>query len=227
MHRTLRWEPIGIEQNLRILGNGLREKQRAMTENRTHDRLKFSHWIEKLDEITHTAEEVKKTIRSRIERDLGFPLNSDEMLILALFQPSTRNLFAEIASHFEKYGGCALSTGQLEDMAGIADAAASLAWIGDAALKIAVLPEIWTPHIREAGVLSVRRQEYEQNTNLARLCDRWDLYRHRIHFDPDVPKGNVDHVKGTLVEAILGIIFLEGGVKAVREAARLLAPEQT
>ncbi|KAF5037234.1 hypothetical protein DSECCO2_566780 [anaerobic digester metagenome] len=104
--------------------------------------------------------------------------------------------------------------------------AGALAWIGDAALKIGLLPAIWDPDIAKAGVLTGNRKAYDRNSNLARLCDRWGLYEHRIHFDPDTPRSTrkVDHVKGTLVESVFGILFLREGLKGVASATELLRP---
>ncbi|MCK5390388.1 MAG: hypothetical protein KAJ36_07850, partial [Candidatus Thorarchaeota archaeon] len=54
------------------------------------------------------------------------------------------------------------------------------------------------------------------NEHMANLCDRWGLYKHRIHFDPETPsKGEILHDKGTLVEAIYGIVQMEHGFKQV------------
>jgi hypothetical protein len=224
MHRSLVWTPIGIEQKLHILSEGLRQHRVSLPSGALHDARKMDAWIEKVDEILQTIEGIRETVRPRVEKDLGFSPGSEEHLILTMFQPSTRNLFAEIEVHFRRHAGCALSSDELLQMAAIPQAAETLAWIGDAALKIGVLPEIWTPRIAEAGVLTERRKSYESNANQALLCDRWQLYEHRIHFDPEGPRADVIHVKGTLVESILGMIFLEGGLRAVAGAARLLRP---
>jgi hypothetical protein len=51
---------------------------------------------------------------------------------------------------------------------------------------------------------------------MAKLCDAWGLYGFRIHFDPDTPsKSEMNHDKGTLLEAIYGIIYLEKEYKMV------------
>ena len=130
----------------------------------------------------------------------------------SLLQLSMKILFSEIHTNFRD-GRCALSPTALAEMARLPEAAETLAWIGDAALKIGVLPQIWSPRLADAGLLSERRKAYESNVNMARLCDRWGLYEHRVHFDPPVEKGDCDHVKGTLVEAVLGIVFLQCGLK--------------
>lgn len=227
MHQSFRWKEIGIEEKLALLKKGLGNKKEAIPPENRNDILKFEHWIAKIEEIENSIGGIHEIIQPRIEYDLGYKLDTGELLILALFQPSTKNLFAEIEIHFRDMGGCDLTSAELKEMAGISEAAATLAWIGDAALKIGVLPTIWTTEITEAGTLTKRRQQYEKNANLARRCDIWDLYRHRIHFDPDIEKekSNVEHIKGTLTEAILGIIFLKGGLKAVAGAVHLLEPD--
>jgi len=224
MHQSLTWTPIGIEKMLHTLHKGLREHRAWLAPGDLHDTRKMDAWIEKVDEILQIIEGIRATVRPRVEADLGFSPGTEEQLILSMFQPSTRNLFAEIEVHFRDHAGCALSSEELLQMAALPQAAETLAWIGDAALKIGVLPEIWTPQVAEAGVLTERRKAYESNANQAILCDRWQLYDHRIHFDPEGPRADETHVKGTLVESILGMIFLDGGLRAVARAARLLRP---
>jgi hypothetical protein len=226
VHESLAWTPIGIEQNLHTLSMGLREHRASLSPGGLHDARKMDAWIEKVDEILVTIEGIRAVVRPQVEADLGFSPGTEEQLILSMFQPSTRNLFEEIEIHFRHTPGCSLSSGDLLQMAAIPQVAETLAWIGDAALKIGVLPEIWTPQVAEAGVLTERRKAYESNANQALLCDRWHLYEHRIHFDPAGPRADVTHVKGTLVESILGMIFLDGGLRAVARAARLLRPVQ-
>jgi len=221
MHRTLRWHEVGVEKNLAALRDGLSRKVTALPEGR--ERALTARWLESVEELVRLIGSIRVVVRPAVERDIGFQIENEEMFFIAFFQPSTKNLFMEIATHFGE-GGCALSPEALAEMAHLPEAAEALAWIGDAALKIGVLPEIWSPRLAEAGLLSERRKAYESNANMARLCDRWGLYEHRIHFDPPVEKGDCDHVKGTLVEAVLGIVFLQCGLKGIARAARLLAP---
>jgi dsRNA-specific ribonuclease len=226
MHRTLAWEPIDIGERILSLQQGIARYLSHLPENRIHDRGKADRWLGMLDYITSAIVAVRSGVIPTIEADIGYPLTHSDLVVLAMFQPSTRNLFVEIEVHFRGTGDCTLSTEELEQMAGLSDAAATLAWIGDAALKIGVLPEIWTPDIRKAGSLTIERQRYESNANMARLSDRWDLYRHCIRFGNEEPEVDRDHLKGTLVESVIGIIFLEGGLKRVGEAARLLRPRE-
>ncbi|MDG6256978.1 MAG: ribonuclease III domain-containing protein [Methanomicrobiaceae archaeon] len=125
-----------------------------------------------------------------------FPPGSEEQLILSLFQPSTRNLVAEIEVHFCDREGCGLAFGDLVQTAAIPQAAETLAWIGDAALKIGVLPEIWTSEPEEAAVLTERRKAYESNANPALLCDRWQLYEAPHPLRPGGAAGRCGPCKG-------------------------------
>ncbi|EJG06062.1 ribonuclease III [Methanofollis liminatans DSM 4140] len=221
MHQTLRWHRVGVEENLAALRDGLARKAAALPDGR--EQALTARWLSSVEEILRQIGSVRLVVMPAVERDLGFSIENDEIFLLALFQPSTKNLFSEINAHFRD-GRCALSPTALAEMARLPEAAETLAWIGDAALKIGVLPQIWSPRLADAGLLSERRKAYESNVNMARLCDRWGLYEHRVHFDPPVEKGDCDHVKGTLVEAVLGIVFLQCGLKGVARAARLLAP---
>lgn len=223
MHRTLCWREVGIETNLMALHDGIAVRRARLPPENTREIRMMGHWVTSIERILGNIAAIRGEVRAAIEADLGYPIASEEMLILAFFMPSTRNLFSEVLVHFGEEG-CALSTKELAEMARLSEAAEALAWIGDAALKIGVLPEIWSMKVVDAGTLSERRKAYESNANMARLCDRWRLYRHRIHLDPPVPRGDVRHVKGTLVEAILGIVFLQCGLKGVARAARLLRP---
>jgi hypothetical protein len=224
VHRSLEWQAFGIEEKLGVLQTGIAVKRENLPASAAHDAVKMERWEDGIASILRAIGGIRTDVQPAVEADLGCGIKNGEMFILAFFQPSTRNLFSEIAVHFQSHPGCALTTADLETLVRIPDAAATLAWIGDAALKIGVLPEIWTPHMREAGLLTDRRKAYDSNANQAILCDRWRLYEHRIHLDPPVASGDPVHVKGTLVESIFGTIFLQGGLRAVAGAARLLRP---
>lgn len=93
-----------------------------------------------------------------------------------------------------------------------------LALIGDAAISLALVQILWQPNISNVGELTIKRAEFASNENLARICDKWDLYDHRIHFDPnkyDTKDVKINHVKGTIVEALFGVIYIENGLDQV------------
>ncbi|MDV2482826.1 hypothetical protein F8E02_12670 [Methanoculleus sp. Wushi-C6] len=218
MHRSLEWNLPGIEGRLAALRDDLaREQGRGA---------KLRRWTRNIDTVLAKAAGASAEVRPAIEADLGYSLGGREQFIVAMFQSSTRNLFDEIAEHARSGGWCSLADAELRELAGLHEAAGALAWIGDAALKVGILPAIWDPDVARAGSLTENRKAYDRNSNLARLCDRWNLYEHRIHFDPDASrsKRKIDHVKGTLVESVFGILFLREGLRGVASAAHLLEP---
>jgi ribonuclease-3 len=73
--------------------------------------------------------------------------------------------------------------------------------------------------------MTQRRAEVVSNEHMARVCDKWGLYKHRIHFDPPTEtKAEIEHNKGTLLEAIYGIIYVEHGFEKVKELINKLVP---
>ena len=230
VHQFLKWTPIGIEKKIRRLDQRVSRLAGETPEERKGERLRLAHWSAQLREVQDRIDVIKKEVRPVLARDIPPPPASNELVLVAFFQPSTKNLFAELDVYFRKRGEENLSR-EITELGALADGARTLAWIGDAALNLAVLPEIWDPAISHVGILSKKRADYVQNANLARLCDRWMLSEHRIHFDLPADPGattseTVAHTKGTLVEAIFGTVFLSGGLSAVACAIPLLRIEQ-
>lgn len=223
MHRSLTWNLPGIEERLATLRDDLVREVPSLS---TGDAARFRRWIRDIEMISAKAAVIAGTVQLEVEADLGYSLGDREQFIIAMFRPSTRNLFDEIAEHARGNTWCTLTDAELRELAGLHEVAGALAWIGDAALKIGLLPAIWDPEIANAGVLTRNRKAYDRNSNLALLCDRWGLYEHRIHFDTGTPGSaqTINHTKGTLVESVFGILFLREGLKGVASAAELLRP---
>lgn len=229
MHHSLHWKEVGIEKKLERLYTCVNTSLQEAPPPRSSEREKLTRWVEKLQELRKKIAAIRQFVYPLVVGDLGNPVLSEEILLLALFQPSTRNLFLEIEIHYQGGGTCALMPEELKELATLPEDAKTLAWVGDAALNLAVLSQIWVPSVSRVGELTEKRKEYVQNSNLARLCDRWGLYEHRLHFDPPsdpaiLTRETVDHIKGTLVESVFGILFLAGGLTAVADTIPLLRP---
>lgn len=87
-----------------------------------------------------------------------------------------------------------------------------LALIGDAALDLAIVQTLWDSSLSKTGELTEERQKLASNENLAIYCDEWGLYSSRLHRLQTIPdektkKETVEHVKGTLVESIFGVVY--------------------
>lgn len=223
MHRWLTWDLPGIEGRLATLREDLVRETPALPPGESG---KFGRWVREIETVLAKAAMITGTVQPEVEADLGYSLGDREQFVIAMFRPSTRNLFDEIAEDARSGDWCTLIDADLRDLAHLHEAAGALAWIGDAALKIGLLPAIWDPDLAKAGVLTQNRKAYDRNSNLALLCDRWNLYEHRIHFDTEIPRSTrtINHAKGTLVESVFGILFLREGLKGVASATELLRP---
>jgi ribonuclease-3 len=103
-------------------------------------------------------------------------------------------------------------------MINLSEMAKVLALVGDAVISSAVLQHLWEPHLGDAGKITQKKAEIVSNNHMAKLCDKWKLYDYRIHFDPETPsKSEMNHDKGTLLEAIYGIIYIEHEYKMIHK----------
>ncbi len=87
-----------------------------------------------------------------------------------------------------------------------------LALLGDAALDLAIVETHWETSVDRVGDLTRKRSEFVKNENLAKICDHLKLYDYRLRKLKAQEKSQIKeiiHLKGTLVEAIIGIIYME------------------
>lgn len=115
-----------------------------------------------------------------------------------------------------------LRPGDLDEMLSVATDRLTLAYIGDAALELGVMTSIWNPKtldIPSNEFLHKQRTKLVENAPLAKLWDSLELY------DPVIlirPSHENDATKGSYMEAVFGIIYLEGGLVAVEKALKKL-----
>lgn len=174
---------------------------------------KFSRWTISLDTILGQITAVDNEVIRMIEKDIGFRFKNRNLVVIALMQPSVKNLFQKILTEF---GG---DTGtDLNFLIKAPEIAESLAWAGDSAIRYAILEKIW--NIRDSPEnLHNQRVSLETNENLADRFDQWKIFKHRIHLDQTVPEGTTMKKRtGTLIEAIFGIIYIEEGMNGVTKA---------
>lgn len=177
---------------------------------------KFNKWSSQLQSIRSTVLEALDDLLPQLESILSLTFENREAFLTVLFQPSTRNLFLEIDTHFKEQGHYILSPEVMKHLSSLSDIAKIIALVGDAVIDMAVLHYLWSPLIDDVGVITQKRAEIVSNENMARLCDEWRLFEHRIHFDPPTAtKSETDHIKGTLVEGVYGLIYIEHGLESV------------
>jgi ribonuclease-3 len=101
-----------------------------------------------------------------------------------------------------------------------------LAFLGDAVLGLVVAEHVWqTEPGAGAGILTPRRAEIVSGANLARWADGLGLGGHlRLGRGEDATGGRgKESLLATALEAVLAVVYLEGGLPAARDAIARLA----
>jgi ribonuclease-3 len=213
--RVIKWKPVHIENRLDTLSQTIARTKRRTPENKTRLHGKLERWQEQIDEINVRIRYIKKTLGPKLEKELDLKIKTKERLIAAMFQPSTKNLFLELGTQYRGKNNPFEDEG-FDALILLSESAKRFALLGDAAISMAVIYHLWQTPAEDVGKLTQDKSSIVSNEHMADLCDRWGLYEHRIHFDPETPsKGEIEHDKGTLVEAIYGIIQIEQGFEQV------------
>ena len=196
--------------------NKILEKTKEKTpSNNTRLLGKVERWEEQIREINERIQYINASIIPRLENKLGFNLQNKEAFLAAMFQPSTKNLFLELEVQYQRKKGPFDDDGFYE-LISLSETAKNFALLGDAAISMAVIYHLWNTDAENVGELTQDKSTIVSNEHMAEICDEWGLYDNRIHFDPETPsKGEILHDKGTLVEAIFGIIQMEQGFEHV------------
>lgn len=228
MHRALEIGGIRLERKLLILKRWLDEESRRRDAS-AGELKRIGVWRAGIIGILDGIGMIKRVVKPLLERDLGVRLRRTEHLFIALFQPSTKNLFMELKLYAERREGAPLKAEEIGSLADLPEMARTFAWIGDAALNLAVLSELWADGRGRVGELTERRKSYVQNTNLAQLADRWRLFEHRIHLEPvqgssSTGSESVVRIKGSLTESVVGVLYLQGGLNAISRVLPLIRP---
>ena len=102
----------------------------------------------------------------------------------------------------------------------------SLAFLGDAALSLIVAERLWeTARDEPVGILTPRRASVVSGENLARWAETLELGPMlRLGKGEELTGGRTKRsVLATAFEAILGVVYLEGGLAAARVVVKRLA----
>ncbi len=160
-------------------------------------------WCRATGRLAEQAARVTERTLPRIERETGHAFRSPDGLARILMAPSTKRLFSDILAGFPE-DALPIRANDLAMLANFADDSRALALIGDVTLRLKVL----------SG---------EGVAGLAALSDRWALYESRIGAGHAPDGERLVREKETLARAVLGLIYVEGGVDALRAVVPLLA----
>lgn len=220
--RKITWQPVHIEDRLKTLSKTIEQTIKQTPANKTRLLGKLNRWQEQIQEIYKDIRYIKKHLKPKLEKALGLKIKNKEILIAAMFQPSTKNLFLELETHYRRKKNPFDDDG-FGALVSLSESSKRFALLGDASISMAVIYHLWQTVDEDVGEITQDKSSIVSNRHMAALCDRWGLYKHRIHFDPEIPsKGEILHDKGTLVEAIYGIVQMEHGFEQVLKNIRHL-----
>ncbi|MCQ1536070.1 hypothetical protein FTO70_10340 [Methanosarcina sp. KYL-1] len=217
----LKWNVQGIFDNFSSIEKELEHQIDLLPENNLNDRKKLTNWINQLKEIDVKLQNFKTSKLIELEKHVNYHFAEPDLVVLTLIQPSIKNLFSELYSYYSKAG----LEYNFEPYLNLDEAAKVLALIGDAVIDLALVQILWQPNISNVGGLSEKRADLASNKNLARICDKWDLFDFRIPSNPNQQEAKaekVNHVKGTIVEALFGVMYVESGLDQIISSTVLL-----
>jgi len=161
-------------------------------------------WCRATGRLAEQAARVTERTLPRIEQDTGHAFQGPDGPIRILMAPSTKRLFSDILGGFAE-DALPLRANDLAMLGNFADDRHALALIGDVTLRLKVLPG------GDAGAL-----------DLVALSERWRLHESRIGAGHAPDGERLVREKETLARAVLGLIYVEGGVDALRAVVPLL-----
>jgi len=213
-YHKLKWDIRGIFDNFPAIENELEIRLNQVPENNLKEKRKIINWTNQIKKINNNIQNIKKYKLIELEKNLNYKFAEPDLVILSFIQPSIKNLFNELDIYSSKVS----LKNKFKPYLNLDQAAKVLAIIGDAAVDLALVQILWQPNISNVGELTNKRSEFASNENLGGICDNWDLYNYRIHFDPnqsEIKEETINHVKGTIVEALFGVIYIEAGLNQI------------
>jgi 23S rRNA maturation mini-RNase III len=197
-----------IEQSLKSL------KKEGRTQKSTED----------ISKIEKRFEEIKEVYIPRIKTATRHEFLNPNLFYFVFLYKEIAMVFNEAENNPVKPGVLELLKAEdLQEMITVSEDRLTLAFIGDAVLKIGVMPSIWS--LQETRKIPLNEFLHNERDNLvenAPLSRFWDSLKFNDSpIIPHLPPEN-DKTKGSSMEAVFGIIFLESGLDAVETALQNL-----
>ena len=227
MQDKLKWNAIGLVKKTRILKNYIEREKNDVPVDHTKRRATLSGFLAELNHLLEQMEKIKKITIPKLEDLFRLTFPTPELVMFALAHPSIRNIFEDLNTHFKDDANRPLNEEELIELASSGDAAVVLALIGDAALDLAIVQILWDSSLSTTGDLTTKRKNVASNKNLAIYCEEWGLYSCCLDRSQENPMNEpkietLEHIKGTLVESILGVVYLEFGLKELLRIVPLI-----
>jgi len=180
--------------------------------------------IDDISNIEKRFERIKEVYIPSIKTATGHEFLNPDLFFFVFLYKEIAMVFNEAQTNPVKPGGIELLNSQdLREMKEVTEDRQTLAYIGDAVLETGVMASTWslqeTRKIPLSEFLHNERNKLVENEPLSRFWDSLKLDDTPII--ANLPPEN-DETKGSSMEAVFGIIFLEGGLDAVEPALQNL-----
>ncbi len=222
--------PIAIEDTLTAIREGLMHRYTAWylpgcrrTERRTRRLRRIKAWIREVDHLQLQVKNVNQRMIPAIEADLGYTFKDTSPLIRILMDTTTSRLFLGILNTLPE-ADLPVPARDIFMLAKMPGDASALALIGDVTLRLRVMPAARSGAASSPGDSGARPDASMLFESHITLCDRWELLENTIalrHRSPLTGEKRAQE-KVTLVRAVFGALYLEGGCDALAAAAPLL-----
>lgn len=227
MQEKLKWNAIGLARKTQSLRDYNQNEKDEIPVDHTSKHAKRQRYLDELDHLLERMEKIEKILIPKLEAIFRLKFTTPELIMFALSRPSIRNIFEDLSTHFNNDSNRPLKEEELMELASSGDAAEVLALIGDSALDLTIVQLLWDSSLSNTGKLTEKRKEVASNLNLSKYCDQWELYKCQLNrFKSseyeDIKPETIYHEKGTLVESILGVIYLEFGLEVLLRIVPLI-----
>ena len=227
MEKKLKWNAIGLQKKTEILIDLLKKERAEIPSSHTKELKKFDGFIRDLEYLLSKIESIQTYLIPELESRFRLVFSTPELIFLALSRPSTRTIYENLEKFLNKKNISPFNEHEFSEIAASGDAGNVLALIGDAVLDLGVVQSLWDSSISTVGDLTKERERIVSNEHLAKVCDEWKLFEHRLTRENDLANihskiETLDHEKATLVEAIYGVIYLEFGFEELIRTVPLI-----
>ena len=233
MYKLLKWNKVNLESKTKFLYDILVSDLKSLPNKQKKERKKLQGFIDELNYLQLKINQISTDLIPKLQLKIGIQFTSSELIFIALSRPSVRNIFENLKIYFkngsnnnpQKLNEEELN--HLDILASLGDASNVLALIGDSALNLATSIALWDNRLTTSGAITKKKEKIVSNANLAEFSNRFNLYNYRIKIFKDESeksskKLSVNAEKGTLIEAIFGVIYLEHGLDGLTSIVPLL-----
>lgn len=222
--------PIAVNDTLTAIREGLVHRYTAWylpgcrrTKRRTRRLRRIKAWIREIDHLQSQIENVNRRIIPAIETDLGYTFKDTNPLIRILVDTTTKRLFLGILNTLPE-ADLPVPARDIFMLAKMPGDASALALIGDVTLRLRVVPGAIKGAFTSPGESDTRLDASALFESHLALCDHWKLFENAIGlgYRPRPTGEERARERATLVQAVFGALYLEGGRDALEAAVPLL-----